>query len=156
MTFTHKITAGTWYVPNSRVESWYQLEGGPTIKWLDTGPNIPFPADPNWVFNTANFSTYMTSLPQSGAGAGDPGITSYMWIDEFIISTQPIAPPGAISPTPTPIPGDLNADGTVNSLDWSIMNSKWFSNDTVADLNKDGIVNSLDFSIMNSNWGRTS
>ncbi len=37
-------------------------------------------------------------------------------------------------------------------LDWSIMNSKWFTNDATADLNGDGIVNSLDFSIMNGNW----
>ncbi len=50
--------------------------------------------------------------------------------------------------------GDLNNDGIVNSLDWSIMNNKWFSNDTTADLNNDGIVNSLDFSIMNGNWSK--
>jgi murein DD-endopeptidase MepM/ murein hydrolase activator NlpD len=48
--------------------------------------------------------------------------------------------------------GDLNRDGVVNSLDWSIMNSKWLTNDAIADLNNDGIVNSIDFSIMNSNW----
>ncbi|OHA89227.1 MAG: hypothetical protein A3C70_00035 [Candidatus Zambryskibacteria bacterium RIFCSPHIGHO2_02_FULL_43_14] len=62
------------------------------------------------------------------------------------------------SPTPTPVPtpgtlrGDLNNDRIVNSLDWSIMNSRWFMNDVTADLNTDGIVNSLDFSIMNGNW----
>ncbi|GEM_PF-2559196 len=67
---------------------------------------------------------------------------------------------GSVTPTPQPSPiptpptlkGDLNKDGIVNSLDWSIMNSKWFTNDTTADLNNDGIVNSLDFSIMNGNW----
>jgi hypothetical protein len=48
--------------------------------------------------------------------------------------------------------GDLNNDCSVNSLDWSVMNSKWFSTDPVADLNRDGNVNSLDWSIMNSNW----
>ncbi|OHA89224.1 MAG: hypothetical protein A3C70_00020 [Candidatus Zambryskibacteria bacterium RIFCSPHIGHO2_02_FULL_43_14] len=51
--------------------------------------------------------------------------------------------------------GDLNNDKIVNSLDWSIMNSRWFTNDTTVDLNSDGIVNSLDFSILNSNWLKT-
>src|SRR3989344_765804 len=53
----------------------------------------------------------------------------------------------------TPIfKGDINNDHIVNSLDWSIMNSRWFTNDSTVDLNEDGIVNSLDFSIMNGNW----
>ncbi len=56
----------------------------------------------------------------------------------------------------TILKGDINKDGIVNSLDWSLMNSKWFSNDTTADLNNDGIVNSLDFSIMNGNWLKAS
>jgi murein DD-endopeptidase MepM/ murein hydrolase activator NlpD len=49
--------------------------------------------------------------------------------------------------------GDLNGDGTVNSLDYSIMNGKWFTEDALPDLNADGIVNSLDFSILSANWG---
>jgi hypothetical protein len=52
--------------------------------------------------------------------------------------------------------GDLNGDGIVNSLDWSIMNSKWLTSDPQADINGDGIVNSLDWSIMNANWLKTS
>ena len=62
-------------------------------------------------------------------------------------------PIGGWCPTPTgELKGDLNKDGIVNSLDWSIMNSKWFTNDSNADLNSDGLVNSLDFSIMNGDW----
>jgi hypothetical protein len=56
---------------------------------------------------------------------------------------------------PTPLPGDLNIDHIVNSLDWSYMNSKWFMADTVADINDDGIVNGIDFSALNSNWFKT-
>jgi len=55
----------------------------------------------------------------------------------------------------SPSLGDLNQDGTVNNLDWSIMAGVWFTNDPVADLNKDGLVNSIDFSLMNQNWGRS-
>jgi hypothetical protein len=48
---------------------------------------------------------------------------------------------------------DLNNDNTVNSLDWSVVNASWFTNNTTADINRDGIVNSLDFSILNGEWG---
>ena len=51
--------------------------------------------------------------------------------------------------------GDLNLDHIVNSLDWSIMNSRWFTSDATADLNKDGIVNAIDFSMLNANWFKT-
>ncbi len=54
------------------------------------------------------------------------------------------------------IVGDFDHNGIVNSLDWSYMNSKWFTADATADLNHDGIVNSLDFSILNKNWLKTS
>jgi peptidoglycan hydrolase-like amidase len=51
--------------------------------------------------------------------------------------------------------GDINQDGIINSLDWSIMNGEWFTPGLQADLNGDGFVNSVDFSIMNTNWGIT-
>ena len=48
-----------------------------------------------------------------------------------------------------------NSNRTVNALDWSMMAGVWFSADAIADLNKDGIVNSIDFSLLNRNWGKT-
>lgn len=65
------------------------------------------------------------------------------------------APTPTTTPTSSTLKGDLNNDKIVNSLDWSLMNSKWFTSDSTADLNSDSIVNSLDFSIMNSNWLKT-
>jgi hypothetical protein len=58
-------------------------------------------------------------------------------------------------PTSTPILGDINLDHIVNSVDFSILNSHWFSTDPVSDLNHDGLVNAIDFSLLNSNWFRT-
>jgi hypothetical protein len=49
--------------------------------------------------------------------------------------------------------GDLNGDRTVNSLDWGIMNSQWFTSNSQSDINQDGIVNSIDFGLLNANWG---
>lgn len=51
--------------------------------------------------------------------------------------------------------GDLNSDNIINSLDWSVMSGRWFSNDASADINSDGIVNSLDWSVMSGNWFQT-
>ena len=50
------------------------------------------------------------------------------------------------------LPGDLPGDRIVNSIDFSIMNGVWLTNNAAADLNHDGTVNSLDFSTMNGNW----
>jgi len=48
--------------------------------------------------------------------------------------------------------GDINQDNLINSIDYSGLNSKWFTSDATSDLNKDGLVNSIDFSFMNRNW----
>ncbi len=56
------------------------------------------------------------------------------------------------TPTGSSLVGDINKDGIVNAIDWSIMNAKWLTSDATADLNNDGIVNSLDWSILNANW----
>lgn len=50
--------------------------------------------------------------------------------------------------------GDFNDDNIVNSLDFSLMNVKWFLADVLLDVNKDGIVNSLDFSYLSRNWNK--
>lgn len=57
--------------------------------------------------------------------------------------------------------GDINHDGTVDELDFSIMMSQWGQTGcsttnswcSGADLNKDGAVDELDFSILMANWG---
>lgn len=56
---------------------------------------------------------------------------------------------------PTLPAGDLNSDNVINSLDWSLMSPKWFSQDAVADINGDNIVNTIDFSFLNKNWSLT-
>ncbi len=86
---------------------------------------------------------------------------------ESLVTIKPLAgvdfttppPPAPLPPTPPPttttLVGDINGDKIVNSVDWSIMNSKWFTSDTTSDLNRDGIVNTIDWSLMNVNWLKT-
>jgi hypothetical protein len=59
------------------------------------------------------------------------------------------------TPASPTLQGDLNRDGAVNTLDWSVMNAAWFTNNAVADINRDGIVNSIDFGLLNREWGRS-
>ncbi len=47
---------------------------------------------------------------------------------------------------------DLNKDGKVNLVDFSILLFNWKGSDTTADINQDGTVNLTDFSIMLANW----
>jgi len=51
--------------------------------------------------------------------------------------------------------GDINADGTVNILDLSILLSHWNASYAAADLNSDGTVNVFDLSTLLSHWGQT-
>jgi hypothetical protein len=48
--------------------------------------------------------------------------------------------------------GDLNCDGFVNLVDFSILLFNWNTASTVADINKDGIVSLPDFSIQLFYW----
>lgn len=47
---------------------------------------------------------------------------------------------------------DINGDGKVNLVDFSIMLSFWNTNNDPADINSDGTVNLADFSILLFNW----
>ncbi len=48
--------------------------------------------------------------------------------------------------------GDVNSDGIINSLDWSLLSSNWFTSNSSYDLTGDNFINSLDWSIMSKNW----
>ena len=56
------------------------------------------------------------------------------------------------APKPKAGSADLNGDGKVNLVDFSIMLSHWGTNFARADLSHDGTVNLVDFSILLSQW----
>ncbi len=71
-------------------------------------------------------------------------VTSIVWPSEVEIQFDDI------------LAGNLqDSDDVINSLDWSLLNEKWGTNDQTADINKDGIVNTLDWSLMNKNWAKS-
>ena len=55
---------------------------------------------------------------------------------------------------PQLLAGDFNNDNTVNSLDYSSMNSHWLQSFATADINRDSLVNSLDFAVLKNDFGK--
>ena len=54
--------------------------------------------------------------------------------------------------TKTGLIGDLNGDGKVNLVDFSILLTHWNTSDSIADLDSSGNVGLPDFSIMLFYW----
>jgi hypothetical protein len=143
---------------------WYSTGGGAKPSQDSHGIFV----DPRFIkLPGAKFSATVPDFhPQSSSPAINAGTTLSEVTKDYDGVNRPVGSafdigayeyggiPGSTSPPPptTTLKGDLNNDRIVNSLDWSIMNSRWFTSDSTADLNTDGIVNSLDFSIMNGNW----
>ncbi len=49
--------------------------------------------------------------------------------------------------------GDINNDGSVNILDYTLLSNAMGTSNTSSDLNHDGIVNILDYTILSNNFG---
>ncbi len=71
--------------------------------------------------------------------------------------TRSPSPTPTRSPSPTASPvlktGDINRDGSVNILDYTLLANAMGTSNAASDLNHDGIVNILDFTILSSNFG---
>jgi hypothetical protein len=112
LTFYYKIQVGTFDQPNSVIEAWVAREGATAYKEWTRVPNftIGCNTDPctqspgkDQGFNNLMFTPYMTALSTT---SGLAGVTSHVWYDELIVSTQPIAVPGApATPADTLAPG---------------------------------------------------
>ena len=59
---------------------------------------------------------------------------------------------GETAPTDAGNRSDINKDGKVNLVDFSILLSNWGTKDEDSDINEDGAINLADFSIMLFNW----
>ena len=101
LTFYYRIQVGTYNQANSHIDAWVAREGDTAFKqWIhvtnytigcDTDPCTSAPGKDQG-FNNLTFTPYMTALSTT---SGLAGVTSHVWYDELIVSTQPIALPGA-------------------------------------------------------------
>jgi len=96
MTLYYKVQIGTWEQPNSNIDAWLGHEGAPLKQFvkmrnfaLSCNGNCAISPDKDEGYNNVTITPYMTGLPTTVG----PSATANMWIDEFILSTQPIAAP---------------------------------------------------------------
>ena len=89
MTFYWKIQIGTFGQPNSTVQAFVSIDGGPYKEWINM-QNLALQEDAvGKDYDTITLLTYMSGRdPNISAGP-----VSYAWYDELIVSTQPVAAP---------------------------------------------------------------
>ena len=86
-----KVSSG-WGVADGKIEVWVSTESSPSYRKLLEVNQWPAKGNGAAGYDNLTMTPYMTSLPRTN---GLAGITSQLWYDELIISTQPINAPGA-------------------------------------------------------------
>lgn len=109
LTLYYKISIGSWDQANSTVEAWVARAGQGYRQFIRV-PGMRLSCNENSCttspgrdqgYNNITFTPYMTGLSPS---SGRAGVTSRLWYDELIVSTQPIPAP-ASGPAPQPPTG---------------------------------------------------
>ena len=100
--------------------------------------------------NTTGALVFQTNDMLMQAGIYDVRISSDYYLGRKFASVS--IGGGAVIATPALLAGDLNKDGVINSLDWSIMDTQWTKTSSNADINKDGKVNATDWGYLRKNW----
>jgi hypothetical protein len=97
MTFYEHVHIGTYNSSNSVFQLWVGVGSGP-LQYLINIPNfVVLPMDDSFPgYDSVWFNVYMTNFSGNNAAAN-------VWLDEVIVSTQPIPAPGVI-PTANPPP----------------------------------------------------
>ena len=93
ITYYYKVTIGVFGTPSSSIEAWYSTRGEPFSKFIDLSNfNLKNATGPTNDFAYVTVSPYMRGKNQA---VNHP--TAHLWLDELIVSTQPIAAPGPIN-----------------------------------------------------------
>lgn len=96
--------------------------------------------------------TWRETVPGTRIAKGSFVIQARGEMDDKVSHLSPPLILGAAGTTSSPPSPDINGDGKVNLIDFSIMLSAWLSTDEKSDLNVDRIVNLADVSILLFNW----
>lgn len=105
-----------------------------------------------WIYKLSTDLLAMGDHSASARALAGGNITTDSALITFAVGNENVAAP-AIS-TAASLRGDINGDGKVNLIDFSIM-AYWFRRPhppAIIDLNGDGVVNLIDFSILAYYW----
>ena len=112
MTFSYRVTLGAWGTESSTIESWIAREGEPLKQWIQRSNFLLKGSD--GATSVGGYSKIQLTPYQSKKDPAQDHPTGYVWYDELIVSTQPIAgPDGSIEPPPV---GDNTAPSAPHSL----------------------------------------
>ncbi len=90
VTFYYKMSIGTWGQPNSTIQAWVSVAGGPYAEFINmTNHTLYEDSTAGADYDMVTLLTYMTGRSSTISA----GPTAYTWYDELIVSTQPVAPP---------------------------------------------------------------
>ena len=90
VTFYYKVSIGTWGQPNSTIQAWVSVGGGPYAEFINMTNHTLYEDTPAGAdYDMVTLLTYMTGRSSTISA----GPTAYTWYDELIVSSQPVAPP---------------------------------------------------------------
>jgi hypothetical protein len=90
VTFYYKVSIGTWGQPNSTIQAWVSVGGGPYASYINmTNHTLYEDSTVGADYDMVTLLTYMTGR----SSTVNAGPTAYTWFDELIVSGQAIAAP---------------------------------------------------------------
>jgi len=99
--------------------------------------------------------TYMVTFQPSFPQVVSIRVSASGYLSQLLTSIDTTVNSSVVLVVPQLLAGDFNNDNTVNSLDYSLMNSHWLQSFATADVNRDGLINSLDFAVLKNNFGKS-
>lgn len=142
-------------------DSSFSQNQGLVAEWLEMGgtAGLGHVAEPySGVDNVANEDLlYQMLLPAADASPGDSGLT---FVEAAWNATRQLSYVNTVVGDPLMrfqiwLPGDFNLDGSVNLVDWLVIQNHWQQQNVSfvqGDINGDGAVNLLDYLVIQNNW----
>lgn len=127
--------------PNAKVSLFMDKETKPRITATSSASGLWNATVPTTGLENEAFHAVKGMFEQFGVGA--QAKSGFSQAVNFYIGVREVRVPGN---------ADLNSDGKVNLVDFSILLFHWGTAHAIADLNADGAVNLTDFSILLFNW----
>lgn len=134
--------------------------GGSTVPTYSTGTSTHFAnSTANWISVTTSGSTINHTFTSGNHTIKLIGNSSGVVIDRVIITADTTCTPKGVGDNCASVhlAPDINQDGTVNFLDFSVLSSKYNQSGSSlgrVDINGDNTVNFLDFSLLASRYGQ--
>lgn len=127
--------------PSAKVSLYIDKEKNPRVTATSSDSGLWNATVPTDGLQNEAFHAIKSMFEQFGVGA--QAKSGYSQAVNFYVGVRDVQTPGN---------ADLNGDGKVNLIDFSILLFHWGTDHAIADLNTDGRVNLTDFSILLFNW----